>query len=217
MDNKITPRKVGFFYFFSKYTFDFLVSLISIIILLPAFIIIGIIVKCSSKGPIFFVDKRVGKNEKMIGVLKFRKMYVDAETNIEKYLTPEQIKAWKEERKLENDPRITKIGNFLRKSSLDELPQLFNILVGQMSIVGPRPISKREYDAYYNDEEKKILSTARPGLTGYWQVYGRNEVDYASGERSKLTMEYFKKRSLLLDLKIIFKTFAVVISGKGAE
>lgn len=217
MDNKITPRKVGFFYFFSKYTFDFLVSLISIIILLPAFIIIGIIVKCSSKGPIFFVDKRVGKNEKMIGVLKFRTMYVDAETNIEKYLTPGQIKAWKEERKLENDPRITKIGNFLRKSSLDELPQLFNILVGQMSIVGPRPISKREYDAYYNDEEKKILSTARPGLTGYWQVYGRNEVDYASGERSKLTMEYFKKRSLLLDLKIIFKTFAVVISGKGAE
>ena len=217
MDNKITPRKVGFFYFFSKYTFDFLVSLISIIILLPAFIIIGIIVKCSSKGPIFFVDKRVGKNEKMIGVLKFRTMYVDAETNIEKYLTPEQIKAWKEERKLENDPRITKIGNFLRKSSLDELPQLFNILVGQMSIVGPRPISKREYEAYYNDEEKKILSTARPGLTGYWQVYGRNEVDYASGERSKLTMEYFKKRSLLLDLKIIFKTFAVVISGKGAE
>lgn len=217
MDNKITPGKVGFFYFFSKYTFDFLVSLISIIILLPAFIIIGIIVKCSSKGPIFFVDKRVGKNEKMIGVLKFRTMYVDAETNIEKYLTPEQIKAWKEERKLENDPRITKIGNFLRKSSLDELPQLFNILVGQMSIVGPRPISKREYDAYYNDEEKKILSTARPGLTGYWQVYGRNEVDYASGERSKLTMEYFKKRSLLLDLKIIFKTFAVVISGKGAE
>ena len=153
----------------------------------------------------------------MIGVLKFRTMYVDAETNIEKYLTPEQIKAWKEERKLENDPRITKIGNFLRKSSLDELPQLFNILIGQMSIVGPRPISKREYDAYYNDEEKKILSTARPGLTGYWQVYGRNEVDYASGERSKLTMEYFKKRSLLLDLKIIFKTFAVVISGKGAE
>lgn len=217
MDNKITPRKVGFLYFFSKYTFDFLVSLISIIILLPAFIIIGIIVKCSSKGPIFFVDKRVGKNEKMIGVLKFRTMYVDAETNIEKYLSPEQIKAWKEERKLENDPRITKIGNFLRKSSLDELPQLFNILVGQMSIVGPRPISKREYDAYYNDEEKKILSTARPGLTGYWQVYGRNEVDYASGERSKLTMEYFKKRSLLLDLKIIFKTFAVVISGKGAE
>lgn len=217
MDNKITPRKVGFFYFFSKYTFDFLASLISIIILLPAFIIIGIIVKCSSKGPIFFVDKRVGKNEKMIGVLKFRTMYVDAETNIEKYLSPEQIKAWKEERKLENDPRITKIGNFLRKSSLDELPQLFNILVGQMSIVGPRPISKREYDAYYNDEEKKILSTARPGLTGYWQVYGRNEVDYASGERSKLTMEYFKKRSLLLDLKIIFKTFAVVISGKGAE
>ena len=217
MDNKITPRKVGFFYFSFKYTFDFLVSLISIIILLPAFIIIGIIVKCSSKGPIFFVDKRVGKNEKMIGVLKFRTMYVDAETNIEKYLSPEQIKAWKEERKLENDPRITKIGNFLRKSSLDELPQLFNILIGQMSIVGPRPISKREYDAYYNDEEKKILSTARPGLTGYWQVYGRNEVDYASGERSKLTMEYFKKRSLLLDLKIIFKTFAVVISGKGAE
>lgn len=217
MDNKITPRKVGFIYFFFKYTFDFLVSLISIIILLPAFIIIGIIVKCSSKGPIFFVDKRVGKNEKMIGVLKFRTMYVDAETNIEKYLSPEQIKAWKEERKLENDPRITKVGNFLRKSSLDELPQLFNILVGQMSIVGPRPISKREYDAYYNDEEKKILSTARPGLTGYWQVYGRNEVDYASGERSRLTMEYFKKRSLLLDLKIIFKTFVVVISGKGAE
>lgn len=214
---KLSPRKVGFFYFSIKYIFDFLVSLISIIILSPLLIVVALLVKLTSKGPVFFVDKRIGKDEKIIGVLKFRSMYVDAETHIEKYLTPEQIKIWNEERKLENDPRITKIGNFLRKSSIDELPQLFNILAGQMSIVGPRPISKREYDTYFTPEEKNILSTARPGLTGYWQVFGRNEVDYASGERSKLTMEYFSKRSLWLDFKIIIKTFGVVLSRKGAE
>lgn len=214
---KFSPRKVGFFYFSIKYIFDFLVSLVSIIILSPLLIVVAILVKATSKGPVFFVDKRIGKDEKIIGVLKFRSMYVDAETNIEKYLSPEQIKTWNEERKLENDSRVTKIGNFLRKSSIDELPQLFNILAGQMSIVGPRPISKREYDTYFTPEEKKILSTARPGLTGYWQVFGRNEVDYASGERSKLTMEYFSKRSLWLDFKIIIKTFGVVLSRKGAE
>ncbi|HBM70436.1 MAG TPA: hypothetical protein DEF61_04745 [Firmicutes bacterium] len=213
----LEPRKVGFFYFAFKYIFDFLFSFSFILILSPLFLILILTVKLSSKGPAFFLDKRVGKGGKIINVIKFRSMYIDAETKPEKYLNEEQMKIWKTERKLEDDPRITKVGKFLRKTSLDELPQLFNIIAGQMSLVGPRPISKWEFDTYFNEEEKKVLLTARPGLTGYWQVYGRNEVDYASGARSRMTMEYFNKRSLWLDLKIIFRTVAVVISRKGAE
>ncbi|HAS56881.1 MAG TPA: sugar transferase, partial [Firmicutes bacterium] len=167
----LEPRKVGFFYFAFKYIFDFLFSFSFILILSPLFLILILTVKLSSKGPAFFLDKRVGKGGKIINVIKFRSMYIDAETKPEKYLNEEQMKIWKTERKLEDDPRITKVGKFLRKTSLDELPQLFNIIAGQMSLVGPRPISKWEFDTYFNEEEKKVLLTARPGLTGYWQVY----------------------------------------------
>ena len=143
-------------------------------------------------------------------------MYYDAESNIDKYLTPEQKETWLRERKLDNDPRITKLGRILRKTSLDELPQLFNILFGSMSVVGPRPISTKELDNF-TDEELEILFTAKPGLTGYWQVYGRSDVDFESGERQRLELEYFSKRSFWFDIGLIFKTIPSVLSSKGAK
>jgi Bacterial sugar transferase. len=146
-----------------------------------------------------------------IEIYKFRSMVVDSD-NFEKYFTKEQMKHFKENFKLENDPRITKIGKFLRKSSLDELPQLINIIKGQMSIVGPRPIVKDEVKKYgiYAD----TYFSVKPGLTGLWQVCGRSNTTYE--ERVQLDVKYVQNRSLLNDLKIILKTFGAVVTSKGA-
>lgn len=209
--------KGGKVYAFFKRAFDIVSSFLVICLLSWLLLILCIVVKLSSKGPIIFADKRIGKGGKEITVYKFRSMYVDAETNIEKYLSEEQRDTWLRERKLDDDPRITSVGKFIRKTSLDELPQLFNILFGSLSVVGPRPISQRELDENFSDYEKSILLMTRPGLTGYWQVYGRSDVDFESGERQRMELEYFSKRSLLFDLKLIFKTIGVVLVGKGAK
>ena len=163
------------------------------------------------------MDKRIGKKGKEIKVLKFRSKYYDAETNNDKYLTPEQKEIWIRERKLDDDPRITKVGKFLRKTSLDELPQLFNILFGSMSVVGYRPMSSREVEEHFTEEERQILYKAKPGLTGYWQVYGRSDVDFESGKRQKLELEYFSKRGFWFDLGLVFKTIPAVLNHKGAK
>lgn len=144
-------------------------------------------------------------------------MVYDAETNIEKYLTPEQIQIWNRERKLDNDPRITKFGKFLRKTSLDELPQLFNILFGSMSIVGYRPMTEKEVNSHFTLKEREVLKKARPGLTGYWQVYGRSDVSFISGKRQQLEIEYFSKRSLWFDFKLIILTIPAVLNENGAK
>lgn len=180
-------------------------------------LIIAIIVKTGSKGPILFKDKRVGKNGKEIYVLKFRSMYIDAESRIDSYLTPEQKEIWIKERKLDNDPRITKIGRFLRKTSLDELPQLFNILGGSMSVVGPRPIVKSELDENYTKEQQELLLSVRPGLVSNWGVSGRNQLEYIDGKRQESELIYFEKMGLFYDLKLIFKAVFVVLSRKGAK
>ena len=207
----------GVVYRFIKRFLDFFLSLIAILIFSPFLLILFLVQLCASNFHPIFPDKRVGKGGKIITVYKFRSMYYDAEKNIDSYLTPEQKEIWIRERKLDNDPRITKFGKFLRKTSLDELPQLFNILIGTMSIVGPRPMSEREIQEHFTEQERNILFLARPGLTGYWQVNGRNEIDFKSGERQKLELEYFGIRSLWVDIKIFFKTFAVVLSKKGAK
>lgn len=209
--------KGGKVYAFFKRAFDIVSSFLVICLLSWLLLILCIVVKLSSKGPIIFADKRIGKGGKEITVYKFRSMYVDAETNIEKYLSEEQRDTWLRERKLDDDPRITSVGKFIRKTSLDELPQLFNILFGSLSVVGPRPISQRELDENFSDYEKSILLMTRPGLTGYWQVYGRSNIDYKSGERQRMELEYFSKRSFSFDLKLIFKTIPVVLKHKGAK
>lgn len=204
-------------YRFIKRFLDIIGSLLGIILLSWLLLIIAIVVKLSSKGPVLFKDKRVGLKGKDIKIWKFRTMYVDAESRLKEYLTSEQLKQWEQERKIDNDPRITKVGKFLRKTSLDELPQLFNILVGKLSICGNRPITRMELDKWYTEVERTLLAKVKPGLTGYWQAYGRSDVTFESGERQKLDLIYASKCSLWLDIKIICKTVIVVLTGKGAK
>lgn len=199
------------FYNCIKRVFDIICSLFAILILSPVFLILCIAVGCTSQGPVFYVHKRVGKNGKEIGIYKFRSMKVNADQLIKEF-TPEQMAEYQKKFKLENDPRITGIGNFLRKTSLDELPQLFNILAGDISLVGPRPVMQNE-TLLYKDKRDMLLSV-KPGLTGWWAANGRSDVDYS--ERIKLELYYVENRSISLDIKIIFKTFISVFKGEGA-
>lgn len=199
-------------YDFIKRFTDIVCSAIAIVLLSPFFIIISIAIKATSKGPVIFVHKRVGKNGKKIGIYKFRSMVMNAEELIEKF-TPEQKEEFKKNFKLKNDPRITKIGKFLRKTSLDELPQLFNILKGDLSIVGPRPIVEVETEIY--GEYKNMLLSVKPGLTGFWAANGRSDISYK--RRRAMEIYYVKNRSLLFDIKIIFKTVISVFKGEGAK
>lgn len=205
------PEK-SFIYFFIKRVVDIIGSLIGIIILSPVFLILGVLVKLDSKGPVFFAHKRLGYHGELIKIYKFRTMVTNAEKLLDE-LSPEQKEEFSKNFKLENDPRITKMGNILRKTSLDELPQLLNILKGDLTIVGPRPIIEKEIELY--EKHGKKLLTVKPGLTGYWQVNGRSDTTYE--ERVQLDMYYIDNRSLGLDIKIIFKTFSEVFKKHGAR
>ena len=199
-------------YDFVKRFSDIICSAIAIILLSPFFIIISILIKATSEGPVIFVHKRVGKNGKEIGIYKFRSMVMNAEELIEKF-TPEQKEEFQKNFKLKDDPRITKIGKFLRKTSLDELPQLFNILKGDLSIVGPRPIMDVETEIY--GEYRDMLLSVKPGLTGFWAANGRSDTSYK--RRRAMEIYYVKNRSLLFDIKIILKTVISVFKGEGAK
>ena len=199
-------------YDFVKRIIDIIIGVIGLIICLPIFVIIGIIIKIDSKGPILFKHKRIGKHGKKIEIYKFRTMIDNAEEAMKNF-TEEQKKEFAENFKLENDPRVTRVGKILRKTSLDELPQIINILKGEMSIIGPRPIVKSELEKYGNNQGK-FLSVA-PGLTGYWAANGRSDVSYE--ERMALELYYVENRSLILDLKIFFKTILSVLKGRGAR
>ena len=203
-------KKEGFYLFVKRVT-DILGALIGLILLSPIFLIVAIAIKLDAKGPIIFGHTRKGLGGKDIKVYKFRTMYENSKEIFDNF-TEEQKQEFYKNFKLDNDPRITKIGNFLRRSSIDELPQLINILNGSMSIVGPRPIVEKEI-ALYGEYAPKLFSVV-PGLTGYWQANGRSDTTYQ--ERIKMDMYYIDNRSLGLDLKIIFKTFSAVIKGEGA-
>ena len=198
-------------YLFLKRIIDFTASLIGIILLSPVFLIISIMIKFDSKGPIVFGHIRKGLHGKDIRVYKFRTMYENSKEIFDNF-TEEQKNEFYINFKLDNDPRITKLGHFLRKTSLDELPQLFNILKGDMSIVGPRPIVEGEIERY--GKYSKKLFSVMPGLTGYWQANGRSDTTYE--ERVAMGMYYIDNRSTVLDIKIIFKTFISVIKKEGA-
>lgn len=198
-------------YDFFKRIFDIVCSLVALIILSPVFLIMAILVKTTSEGPAFFAHKRVGKNGKEIKIYKFRSMVTNAEELIKQF-TPEQKAEYEKNFKLENDPRITKVGKFMRKTSLDELPQLLNILKGDISIVGPRPVTEVETKIYGNYRD--MLLSVKPGLTGFWAANGRSDTTYT--RRRAMEIYYVKNRSLWLDIKIIFKTFASVFKGEGA-
>lgn len=202
-------------YLFIKRLFDFLASLAALILLSPLMLILAILVYLDDPGKVFYGHLRIGKNGKPFKVWKFRSMYMNADKMID-LLTPEQAKQYYTEFKIDNDPRITKIGNFLRKTSLDELPQLFNVLCNDMSLVGPRPLIESEIQTYYADMYDTLLAV-KPGVTGYWQAYARNNATCQSGERQKMEMYYVHNASLWLDIKILFKTIGSVLKKQGAQ
>lgn len=196
--------------FIIKRLFDIILSIIGIILLSPLFLILIIAIKIDSKGPAFFKQIRVGKNQKEFIIYKFRTMIVNAEKKRELELNPKDIENFVFQSKSDN--RVTKVGSFLRKSSLDEIPQLFNVLVGNMSLVGPRPEIPDVVKYYPESYNQRLL--VLPGITGLAQVNGRGEIEL--GKTVYFDLKYIKDFSLLLDIKIIFKTFISVFRSDGA-
>ena len=202
------------FYGFVKRVLDMVISALALIVLAVPMLVIAILVRRDG-GRAIYAQARVGKNGKTFHIYKFRSMKPNAE-RLEDFLTPEELAEYKKEYKLANDPRITRIGNVLRKSSLDELPQLINILRGDMSLVGPRPLLESELKGNYTEEEQKRLLSVRPGLTGYWQAAFRNESSYQTGDRQQQELYYIGRVTFAMDVKILLMTVKRVFSGKGA-
>lgn len=199
-------------YIFIKRFLDIIGAFLGVIILSPVFLLVAIAIKIEDpKGDIIFGHMRVGKDGKLFPCFKFRSMYANAE-EMKNNFTPEQKKEYEETFKLKDDPRITKVGNFIRKTSLDELPQMFNILRGEMTIVGPRPIVEDELKYY--GEYAKYYKAVKPGLTGLWQVSGRSDTSY--DERVELDMEYITTRNTFKDIYIMMMTVVKVIKREGS-
>lgn len=199
---------------------DIIGALLGCIILAPLTIVIWIAnIISKDNGPIFYAHERIGKNGKAFKMYKFRTMCNNAEAivkdeeEMKRHFNEEQIKEWKENFKLEDDPRITKIGRFLRETSLDEVPQVINILKGELSIIGPRPIIDEELEKYENNKDKLLSVT--PGLTGYWAANGRSDTSYE--ERMEMELYYVENISLKLDMQIFFKTILTVLKREGAK
>ncbi len=224
----VAPPKVGWWYLTGKRCFDFVASLLASIVLLLPMLVIGLLVVIKNFGSPFYIQKRVGMRGKIIKVYKFRSMKKNAD-HLEEMLTPEQLEEYRKEYKLVDDPRLLGykkpgdggrcFGAMIRKTSIDELPQIFfNILLrGDMSVVGPRPILPDELAENYTPEEQKLLLSVKPGLTGYWQAYARNDATYESGERQRMELYYIYNRSFLLDIKIIMQTVVSVLRKAGAH
>lgn len=198
-----------------KRVIDIVVSFVFLIILSPLFLLISILIKAEDRGKVFFSHSRVGYHNEEVKVYKFRSMK-ETNLNLQEILSQEEYEEYLKEFKLDNDPRRTKVGSILRKTSLDELPQLLNILKGDMSLVGPRPIVEEEF-IHYSEAEKEKLLSVKPGLTGYWQAYARNNASYQTGERQRMELYYVDHASIKLDVKILFKTVETVITGEGAK
>ena len=202
-------KKTSKVYKLIKNIFDISFSLIFLIAFIPLFLIIALLIKLSSRGSIFFLQERIGKNNVPFKCIKFRTMYPEAKDILQNLLNKDEKikKEFEQTHKIKNDPRITTIGKLLRKTSLDELPQFINVLRNEMSIVGPRPIVKAEKKKY-GKNLIKVLSI-KPGITGLWQVSGRNNLTYK--KRVKLDINYVKNYNLLMDIRILIRTFGVIL------
>lgn len=194
---------------FAKRLFDIIFSLSVLILFSPLYLVIALLIAISSPGPIFFVQERVGKNHKRFGCIKFRTMVNNADEVLESLMadSPQMREEFEDNFKLKDDPRVTWIGKFLRLTSLDEFPQFWNVLMGDMSVVGPRPLVPEELYKYGNKIDKVL--TIRPGITGLWQVSGRNDIPYPL--RVQMDVYYVNSRNWLTDLWVILKTIGVVI------
>lgn len=207
----IEPRK-GMIYLFLKRMMDILGSAIGLILLSPLFILVALAIKIEDpKGKVFFAQKRCGKDNKPFPMYKFRSMVSNAEELLEELMEQNEMDG--PVFKIKEDPRITKVGKFIRKTSVDELPQLFNILMGDMSIVGPRPAIPHEVAEYDDYQKQRLL--VKPGLTCIWQVSGRNSIGF--DEWVDMDLEYIEKRNLWMDIKLIFKTVGVLFGDDNAS
>ena len=196
---------------FTKRTLDIILSLIALLLLSPVFFIVGVLIKLEDRGPVFFRQTRVGQFGNEFTMVKFRSMCMDAERRLKELIAKNQHKDGVTF-KLKDDPRITRVGKWLRKFSLDELPQFYNVLVGDMSLVGPRPPVPREV-ALYTPADRRRLAV-KPGITCIWQISGRAEIDFSG--QVQLDVRYIESQRLWMDMKILAKTIPAVISGKGA-
>ncbi|MFF3023901.1 sugar transferase [Gottfriedia sp. NPDC057948] len=198
-------------YLFTKRLMDLIGAFLGLLLLLPVFIVVAIFIKLEDpKGPVFFYQTRVGKNGKEFKMYKFRSMVTDAEERLKELLQYNEVSGAMF--KMKDDPRITKIGKFIRKTSIDELPQFFNVLLGDMSLVGPRPPLRREVDVYTTYDKQRLLVI--PGCTGLWQVSARNSVGF--DEMVELDLIYIKNRSISYDIKIVIKTASLLLGSRNA-
>ena len=218
MELTLKKRSPTIYPFFKRF-FDLLFSLSFITLFSPVYLLIALLVKLDSRGPILYVGKRLGRGGRHIRVLKFRTMYVNAEERLKEMLrtNPEMREEWEIFQKLQNDPRCTSIGKFLRRTSLDEFPQFFNVLRGDLSVVGPRPHYIFELEGKEESPLQKhahLVLAVKPGVTGLWQVSGRSRLSYE--DRVELDRIYMKKQSFLYDLSVILKTIPIVLFSRGA-
>lgn len=198
-------------YILAKRCIDFVGALCGLIVLFPVFFIVAVLIKYEDpKGPVFFKQIRMGKNGRDFYMYKFRSMVTDAEKRLEDLLHQNEVSGAMF--KMKDDPRVTKIGKFIRRTSIDELPQLINVLKGEMSLVGPRPPLPREVQEYTNYDRQRLM--VKPGCTGIWQISGRSSLSFT--EMVELDIEYIINRNLILDLKIIIKTVRVMLFDKNA-
>ena len=200
-------------YLVAKRLIDIIGSIVGVVLTIPFIFVVGIAIKLetkSLKAKVFFVQERVGKDGKLFKMIKFRSMQEDAEEQLKNLLHKNEVKGAMF--KMKNDPRVTRVGKFIRKTSIDELPQFFNVLIGDMSLVGPRPPLMREVIQYSEKDKARLL--VKPGITGLWQVTVRNNADF--DVMVKLDIKYIKQLSIKNDLKIIFKTVAAVVHPNGA-
>ena len=211
INSAVEKKEYRLIYSILKRVIDVVGALFGLIILSPILIIVGVLIKLESKGPIIFAQKRVGLNGKEFKMYKFRSMVANAEEIKEKLKEKNEMSG--PMFKMKNDPRITKVGKFIRKTSIDELPQLINVLKGDMSLVGPRPSLPNEVKEFVPWMLKRL--EVKPGLTCYWQVMGRNNIDFENW--MKLDIKYVNERSFWLDIKLIFKTFFVLFGDKNAS
>ncbi len=199
-----------------KRPLDIAISILALTITSPLWLLIAAAIKLEDGGPVFFIHERPGYMGKPFKLIKFRTMVVDAEEKLKDILdeNPEIKEEWRKRFKIDNDPRLTRVGRLLRKTSLDELPQFINVLKGEMSVVGPRPILKEELEERKRYKDWDLFLRVKPGITGYWQVKARN-IEKSYKEKVEMDNYYVKNMSFLLDLKIILKTFLAVFKGKG--
>lgn len=198
-------------YCFFKRIMDIFCSLIGLIVLIPILLAVGIAIRLESKGSVIFSQERIGKEGKIFKMYKFRSMVANAEELKEKLNSKNEMSG--PMFKMKEDPRVTKVGKFIRKTSIDEFPQLFNILKGEMSLVGPRPSLPKEVMNFEDWMLERL--EVKPGLTCYWQVSGRNDIDFE--DWMKLDVKYVKERNTLIDIKLIFKTFFVLFGDEHAR